>query len=96
MQQIEGIFEMKAAVSSKEEWTVDLPLEEKKWNVGLIVGPSGSGKSTIANEPIGKKFQNKKDGHVAKQNHDGIQICGAHRFRECQSIANSLRCDHDK
>ena len=54
VQQIEGIFEMKAAEHSKEEWTVDLPLEEQKWNVGLIVGPSGSGKSTIANEVFSK------------------------------------------
>jgi hypothetical protein len=30
------------------EWTVELPLHENDWNIGLIVGPSGCGKSTIA------------------------------------------------
>lgn len=32
------------------EITVDLPLDEQPWTVGLIVGPSGSGKSTVAGE----------------------------------------------
>jgi GNAT superfamily N-acetyltransferase len=31
-------------------WDVDIPIEGKDWNVGLIVGPSGCGKSTIARE----------------------------------------------
>jgi ABC-type lipoprotein export system ATPase subunit/GNAT superfamily N-acetyltransferase len=53
VQQIEGIFELTSSTVSREEWTVDLPLEEKDWNVGLIVGPSGSGKSTIAREIFG-------------------------------------------
>jgi GNAT superfamily N-acetyltransferase len=34
--------------TSRVEWSVALPLEERPWNIGLIVGPSGSGKSTIA------------------------------------------------
>ena len=53
VQQIEGIFELSAADVSREQWTVNLPLEENSWNVGLIVGPSGSGKSTIASELFG-------------------------------------------
>jgi ABC-type lipoprotein export system ATPase subunit len=32
----------------------DLPIEEKKWNVGLIVGPSGSGKTTILESAFGR------------------------------------------
>lgn len=35
-----------------EKWTkkfsVDIPIENQKWNIGLIVGASGSGKTTIA------------------------------------------------
>jgi ABC-type lipoprotein export system ATPase subunit/GNAT superfamily N-acetyltransferase len=53
VQQIEGIFELSASDVSREHWTVNLPLEEKDWNIGLIVGPSGSGKSTIASELFG-------------------------------------------
>ena len=29
------------------EKTVELPIEGKEWQIGLIVGPSGSGKTSI-------------------------------------------------
>lgn len=48
--QLEGIFDVPPSERIAQEWNVNLPLEEKGWNVGLIVGPSGSGKSTIARE----------------------------------------------
>ena len=32
----------------KKEFSVDIPIEQKKWNVGVIVGSSGRGKTTIA------------------------------------------------
>jgi GNAT superfamily N-acetyltransferase len=32
----------------KKEYDVDIPIENSKWNVGLIVGASGTGKTTIA------------------------------------------------
>jgi hypothetical protein len=32
---------------------VNLPIEDRQWGVGLIVGPSGSGKSTILNHCFG-------------------------------------------
>lgn len=38
------------------EKTVELPIEDREWQIGLIVGPSGSGKTSIGNkifkEPI--------------------------------------------
>ncbi len=51
--QVEGIFDVPPSERSREEWIVNLPLEERPWNIGLIVGPSGSGKSTIARELFG-------------------------------------------
>lgn len=33
-----------------EHFTGNIDIEDKDWNVGLIVGSSGSGKSTIAKE----------------------------------------------
>lgn len=48
--QLEGMFDVSPTENSKLEWNVSLPLQEKSWNVGLIVGPSGCGKSTIAKE----------------------------------------------
>jgi ABC-type ATPase involved in cell division/GNAT superfamily N-acetyltransferase len=48
--QLEGIFDVPPADRSALSWDVSLPLEEREWNIGLIVGPSGCGKSTIARE----------------------------------------------
>jgi ABC-type lipoprotein export system ATPase subunit len=46
--QLEGIFDLRAEQAASLSWQVHLPLEEKPWNIGLIVGPSGCGKSTVA------------------------------------------------
>jgi len=48
--QLEGLFDVPAAHQSQSAWEIALPLDEKPWLIGLIVGPSGSGKSTIARE----------------------------------------------
>ena len=45
--QMEGIFDISPTEKSIEKWEVNMPLDERPWNVGLIVGPSGSGKTTI-------------------------------------------------
>lgn len=46
--QVEGIFDVPPAQRKTHTWNVDLPIESRPWNVGLIVGPSGCGKSTVA------------------------------------------------
>jgi energy-coupling factor transporter ATP-binding protein EcfA2 len=46
--QVRGMFDLAEAKTSAVEWEVNLPLQEKSWNIGLVVGPSGCGKSTIA------------------------------------------------
>jgi ABC-type molybdenum transport system ATPase subunit/photorepair protein PhrA len=48
--QLRGIFDVPPSENVSSEWDVDLPLDERTWNVGLIVGPSGAGKTTIARE----------------------------------------------
>jgi len=48
--QLEGMFDIPMSKRSAESWTVNLPIDEKPWNIGLIVGPSGCGKTTIINE----------------------------------------------
>ncbi len=45
--QLEGSFDVPAAEGHRLRWRVDLPLDERPWQVGLIVGPSGCGKSTL-------------------------------------------------
>lgn len=48
VRQLEGLFDIAVSERSEVAWDVDLPLDERPWHIGLIVGPSGSGKSTIA------------------------------------------------
>lgn len=50
VKQLEGLFDLPLEHRSRNSWSVSLPLAEKDWNIGLIVGPSGSGKSTVAKE----------------------------------------------
>lgn len=47
---VKGSFDISNLTEIKKEYDVNLPIEEKKWNIGLIVGSSGSGKTTIATE----------------------------------------------
>jgi ABC-type lipoprotein export system ATPase subunit/GNAT superfamily N-acetyltransferase len=51
--QVSGMFDVRMAEKSRVVISGDLPIEEREWNVGLIVGPSGSGKSTVAQEIFG-------------------------------------------
>lgn len=55
VKQIEGFFDIPAAERSEVSWQIDAPLDEREWNIGLIVGPSGCGKSTIAKELFGER-----------------------------------------
>lgn len=47
---IKGQFDIPNMEEVKIEFNVNLPCEDKEWNIGLIVGSSGSGKTTIAKE----------------------------------------------
>lgn len=53
VQQLEGMFDLKVGKVSQVKWSGHLPIEDRDWNIGLIVGPSGCGKSTIARELFG-------------------------------------------
>lgn len=51
--QLEGLFDVPAAKKSEVRFKCNVPLEERDWKIGLIVGSSGSGKSTLARELFG-------------------------------------------
>jgi len=53
--QLEGYFDLPPSKRSEVAWDVDLPIDDRPWSIGLIVGPSGSGKSTIARELFGDR-----------------------------------------
>jgi len=52
-EKVVGMFDVPAAKKLRKEWRVNMPLEEKEWQIGLIVGASGAGKTTIARHVFG-------------------------------------------
>lgn len=47
--QVRGMFDYQSK-TVEHKWSVQIPIENKEWKIGLIYGPSGSGKTTIAKE----------------------------------------------
>ena len=56
VQQVAGMFDVPLAAKATEEFSVELPELDERWQVGLIVGPSGSGKSTVARHAYGAEL----------------------------------------
>lgn len=52
-EKVAGMFDVSVSDKLRREWDIDLPIEDKAWQVGLIVGASGSGKTTLANKIFG-------------------------------------------
>lgn len=59
--QVCGMFDVPIDKKNELHWRIKAPIDERPWNIGLIVGPSGSGKSTIGKhlypELIDKKLK---------------------------------------
>lgn len=55
--QVESMFDVPPSKKAGREWSVDLPIDDEDWNIGLIVGPSGSGKTTIAKHMFGDRLR---------------------------------------
>ena len=51
--QVEGQFDMSREERRSFKVIADLPIEDRAWQIGAIIGPSGSGKSTILRQ-LGK------------------------------------------
>ncbi|MFL5245057.1 MAG: ABC transporter ATP-binding protein [Gemmataceae bacterium] len=68
VQQVRGMFDLPVEASSRVEWDVHLPLDDRPWHIGLITGPSGCGKSTIARHiwpnAVGRPFEWPADASV--------------------------------
>lgn len=54
VKQLEGMFDVPAHETLEQTWKGKVPIEERDWNVGLIVGPSGSGKSSVMRQLFGE------------------------------------------
>lgn len=46
--QISSLMDVTVEEKATNSWDVHLPVEDRDWAVGLVVGPSGSGKSSVA------------------------------------------------
>lgn len=49
------MFDAPPSDKTTRTWSGDVPIDERPWQVGLIVGPSGCGKSTIARQMFGEE-----------------------------------------
>ena len=59
--QLAGMFDYELGAAQTLTWTHDLPIEDRPWQVGLIVGPSGSGKSVLAREIWGQAVRERHE-----------------------------------
>ena len=50
VQQVAAMMDLPVDEKTTRSWHHVLPVDERPWNVGLVVGPSGSGKSVLARE----------------------------------------------
>lgn len=51
--QLSGMFDLPIKDKSEVKFHFEVPIEEKEWQIGLIVGPSGAGKSSVARHLFG-------------------------------------------
>lgn len=54
-QQLSGMFDLSLDEKLSTSWTHTLPIEDKDWQIGLIVGASGAGKSILARKVWGDR-----------------------------------------
>lgn len=85
--QMSGIFDVPATEKSRVEFHFDVPLEEKLWQVGLIVGPSGAGKSSVARHLFGNDMVESYDWPHGKAVVDGFDKMG---IKEITAALNSV------
>ena len=55
VKQLSGMFDVPAQEKLSHHWQGELPIDERDWNIGLIVGPSGAGKSSVARQLFGEE-----------------------------------------
>ena len=53
-EKVAGMFDVPVTQKLRKRWHIDMPIEQKEWQIGLIVGASGTGKTTIAKRVFGQ------------------------------------------
>ena len=70
MRQVSSMFDAPIAKKATRSWVGDVGIEERPWQIGLIVGPSGAGKTTIARQMFGPEHRVEWDGRSVVDNFD--------------------------
>lgn len=70
VRQLEAMFDVPYSEIKTLKWQGELPIEDWKWNIGLIVGASGSGKSVIAKNLFGESHNLKWDSDSVIEDFD--------------------------
>lgn len=70
--QVEGIFDMPEKKRTAVDFHFDVPIEEKDWRIGLIVGPSGGGKTSVARHLFGESMVAGYEWHPSRSIVDGF------------------------
>ncbi|WP_315705035.1 MULTISPECIES: ABC transporter ATP-binding protein [unclassified Bradyrhizobium] len=92
VKQLSGMFDVPATEKLSHHWEGDVPIEERDWNVGLIVGPSGAGKSSVSRQLFGEERKLQWSARSVIDDFDkkfGIEqvaeVCGAVGFNTIPS-----------
>lgn len=64
--QLRGIFDVQECTKATASYHFDVPLHEKPWQIGLIVGPSGAGKTSVARHLFGDNIVQGYDWHPTR------------------------------
>lgn len=64
--QLEGMFDVPEAKRRTVDFHFDAPIEERGWQIGLIVGPSGAGKTSVARHLFGECIVDGYDWHPTR------------------------------
>jgi ABC-type lipoprotein export system ATPase subunit len=93
--QVSCMFDAPPSIKLSRNWKANLPIDERDWQVGLIVGPSGAGKSIVARELFGSEKTDKTHNWIEKSIIDDFdkkysvkeisQVCSAVGFNTIPS-----------
>ena len=86
VKQVEGVFDVALEDKVRHSWNVDLPVEDRAWNIGLIVGASGSGKSVIARKLFGDSYHQPSEWPKDRAIVDGFGDYDIHQITEILSL----------
>ena len=86
--QLEGIFDVPETRHSGVSYHFDVPIHERDWQIGLIVGPSGAGKTSVARHLFGDCIVAGYDWHPTRSLVDSF---GAeHSIRDITAALNAV------